>query len=202
MACVIGLTGGIGSGKTIVAGFLREMGAVVIDADRVGRDVVEGSKEIRESIRLAFGDRFFDSDGNLRRQELGRFVFSDESRKRKLNDIVHPVLWERIRGQIQAALQQNPPLVVVDAALIFETELDKEMDEVVVVDASREIRIRRVRERDRLSDEEIEYRMSVQWPTEEKVRRADHVLINDGTMEKLKMEVRRLYGELTTHTSQ
>ncbi len=197
MARVIGLTGGIGCGKTEVARLMSSWGAVVLNADDLGRKIVETDAGVLASLREAFGDRFFDATGALRRTELGDYVFADESRKSLLNTIVHPPLWQRLRDEMSNAVAQGAPLVVVDAALIYETGLDVELETIVVVVASLDHRLERLRRRDGLTDEQILIRIRSQMPVEEKAGRAEYVITNNGTREELARDVRRIFDLLT-----
>lgn len=199
---MIGLTGGIGCGKTEVARLMSSWGAVVLNADDLGREIVESDTSILSALKAAFGGRFFDATGALRRTELGDYVFGDEGRKKLLNAIVHPTLWQRLRDEMNRAAAQRAPLVVVDAALIYETGLDVELETIVVVVASMDQRIDRLKRRDGLTDDQILLRIQSQMPVEEKAKRADYVITNNGTRQELEREVRRIFDLLTQTTVQ
>lgn len=193
---VIGLTGGIGCGKTEVAKIFQRLGAKIIDADAIGREVVENNPAVLQEIAEAFGQRFIDTEGKLKRKELGRFVFADEEKKNRLNRIVHPHLLKRIREEIRAAKDAGSKIIVVDAALIYETGLEKIFDKVVVVQAALEKRLERIRARDGLTDDEIRHRIRSQMPLEEKVRRADIAIANDGSLHALAHETEKIFHRL------
>jgi dephospho-CoA kinase len=194
---IVGLTGGIGCGKTEVAKILEELGARIIDADAIGKQVVEEQSEVLQEMVKVFGMQFLNPDGSLKRKELGSFVFQDEKRKRQLNAIVHPYLWKRVLYDIEEAKKQNFKLIVVDAALIYETGLEKHFQKVIVVSSLLETRIARIRERDGFTETEIRDRIASQMPLEEKVRRADIVIENDGSLERLRKTTSKVFNDLT-----
>ncbi|MBL7995923.1 dephospho-CoA kinase [bacterium] len=183
---MIGLTGGIGCGKTEVAKIFQQLGAKIIDADEIGKTVVETQPEVLQEIAMAFGQQFVNSDGTLKRKELGAFVFADEEKKRQLNRIVHPHLFNRVRHEIEAAQSAGNEIIVVDAALIYETGIENIFDKVIVVNADLKNRIARIKQRDQLTDDEISHRIASQMPLDEKVRRANIVISNNGSVESLK----------------
>lgn len=183
---LIGLTGGIGCGKTVVANTFQSLGAKVIDADAIGKEVVETQPEILQEIKEFFGEQFINADGTLKRKELGSFVFADEEKKKILNRIVHPHLLRRVQEEIDSAKKAGDQIIVVDAALIYETGLETIFDKVAVVNSTLEHRIQRISQRDHLTEEEIINRIRSQMPLEEKVRRADIVINNDDSLDVLK----------------
>ncbi|MCB0832958.1 MAG: dephospho-CoA kinase [Bacteroidetes bacterium] len=190
---VIGLTGGIGCGKSVVASLFENLGAEVIDADLIGKQVVESSPLVLNEIVDAFGKEFLDGEGRLKRKELGNFVFASEERRLKLNEIVHPHLWAECENRIVDAKKRLVRLIVVDAALIYETALDSLFDGVLVVTASLENRISRLKSRDGLTEDAINHRIRSQMPIEEKEKRATWVLRNDAGLDLLEEKVIRLH---------
>ena len=197
---VVGLTGGVGCGKTTVAEMLQQLGAQVIDVDQAGRWAVEQNVGVREQIRTTFGDKVFISSDQIDRRQLGTIIFADPIQREKLNRIVHPVMLQRVRQLIREQLKINASglYVIVDAALIFELGLDKEVDRTITVSAPLEICRQRIRRRNGLSAAEILQRMAAQLPIEEKIRRADYVLCNDGDLEILQGKVSELHNWLIT----
>ncbi len=193
---LVGLTGGIGCGKTEVARMFKELGAKIIDADAIGKKVVEKNAGVRIAIKNIFGSQFMNSDGKLKRKELGSFVFADEKQKKKLNDIVHPHLLIRIKKEVASAKRENREIIVVDAALIYEAGLEKIFDLVIAVYAELKQRIARIQKRDNLPDQEILNRIQSQMPLDEKVKRADRVVTNDGTLAELRSQVETLFQSL------
>lgn len=194
---VIGLTGGTGCGKTEVSKIFQQLGAKIIDADAIGKDVVETKPGVLLEIVEAFGKRFVNTDGTLKRKELGSFVFADEERKKQLNQIVHPHLLKRLKHEIEEAKNSGNKVIVVDAALIYETGLEKIFDKVIVVNSGIEHRMERIRQRDHLADSEIMHRIQSQMPVDEKVRRADVVIHNNGTLHMLREEAEKVYRHFT-----
>ncbi len=190
---VIGLTGGIASGKSLVSGELRKLGAEVIDADQIAREVVQPGKPAWMQIVREFGDSFLDSSGHIDRKALGRLVFSDPRELEKLNRITHPPILAEIARLLQCRIPASGGVVVIDAPLLFETGLDKLVDEIWVVDADFPTQLRRLMERDRLSEHEARRRIALQMPLPEKVRSADRILKNTGTPEMTVRQVREAW---------
>lgn len=188
---LIGLTGGIGSGKSVVARMLASLGAAVVDADAIAREVVEPGEPALARLVEAFGPDVLNPDGTLDRRALGRRVFQDEGARKTLEGIVHPAIrtrtWERI-GALMATGRH--PAVVWDVPLLFEVGAGNLVDQVWVVTAPRPVRLERLRQRDPdLSREELERRMAAQMPLEEKVARADVVIDNGGDLATTRRQV-------------
>ncbi len=192
---IIGLTGGIGSGKSTVAGMLRELGATVIDADVIAREVVEQSGSLRQQLAGEFGHDLLDREGRLRREELGHRVFGHPDKVSRLNELIHPHVVQRLEEAIQNAGKTGARAVVIEAALLYETGFDRRMDHVIVVAASEEQRMKRVHLRNGFTTDQIRQRLDSQWPMEEKLRRASVVVWNDGTTDELRLRVRQVYSE-------
>lgn len=193
---VLGLTGGIGSGKSTVAGMLADLGARVIDADVLAREAVAPGTPGLEAIRARFGEGVLDPGGALDRRALGRLVFEDPAARADLERIVHPRVAGLAADQIRRAEDEGAPLAVYDVPLLYENGLERSLPEVCVVWASRPTRLARIAARDPLTPGEIEARMAAQMPLEEKVRRADHVIDNDGDLASTRAAVASLYAAL------
>ena len=190
----VGLTGGIGAGKSEAARLLAQRGAVVVDADRLAREVVAPGTPGLASVVAEFGEEVLAPDGSLDRARLGAIVFNDEERLRALNAIVHPLVAERA-----AALQAAAPpdaVVVHDVPLIAEHQLQHRYDLVVVVDASEETRLARLTRLRGLDEADARARMAAQASREERLKIADHVLNNDGTVAELEAQVEELWQVL------
>lgn len=196
---VVGLTGGIGSGKSTVARQLAARGATIVDADRIAKAVVAPGTEALAEIAARFPTVVV--DGALDRRALGRIVFEDADARAALNAIVHPRVAARTAEEIAAALEAGAPLIVYDVPLLYENGLEDRVAEVIVVSVSPATQRARIRARDDLTEEEIEDRIAAQLPLEEKVRRADHVIDNDGTLEQTEQQVDALYRRLTEERS-
>jgi len=190
----IGVTGGIGSGKSEVCKIFERLGVRVLYADRIAKEIVENDGEVKREIKKVFGADVFDGKGNLDRKKMAAIVFSDERLKNKLNQIIHPKVFEVIDKEIgHLAVCGKEKFVIVEAALIYETGMEKNLDYVIVVDADEDVRIKRVIGRDGCSRGEVMSRIAAQMPVKEKVRRADFVIGNNGTKEELVGKVKFLY---------
>jgi dephospho-CoA kinase len=186
---VIGLTGGIGSGKSTVAGMLAELGAVVIDADKVGHEVYLPGTEGFRRVVDAFGREIVASDGTIDRRRLGERVFAEPKELARLNALVHPLIGDEIRRRLQAAVAQNEGRpIVVEAAIMLEAGW-RFFDRIWVVVASPEVAIARVTASRGLERKEIERRIAAQMPNAERRRVADLVIENDGTLAELRAQV-------------
>ncbi len=193
---IIGVTGGIGSGKTTVSGLFEKMSAFTVDADRVGREVAEDQKILSKLVE-AFGPDILDQDGKLVRRKLGRLAFSSPKRHQKLNEIVHPPLVNRLWKTVEKALDENPHRpVVIDAALIVEWGELERFDVLVVVAADEDKVKERFLEDTRLSAEEVDERLRAQLPLREKLQVADYVIYNNGSTEDLGKEVSRVWNKI------
>lgn len=187
----VGLTGGVASGKSAVAAQLAKLGAVVIDADKIAREVVAPGTDGLDQIRQAFGEAVFAPDGSLNRAALGALVFSDEARRLELNAIVHPLV--RAEASRLRAAAASEAVVVEDIPLLVESGEADRFDLVLVVQAPREERIRRMVEDRGWSVAEAESRMAAQASDADRAAIADHLLMNDGTLEQLQADVTELF---------
>lgn len=194
---IVGITGSIGSGKSLVASELARLGAYVIDLDVIARELVESGMPAVAEIRDEFGPEYILEQGTLNRRALGRLVFSDPEALRRLNKIMFPKLVEATKERLDEVSGQCD-LVVVDAAILYQAGLDKLVDKVIAVTAEKEIRIARIVKRDKLSYEEALVRVSGQGELDEIAgRSADLVINNSGTPQALRsklMDGLRLLG--------
>ncbi|MEE1754964.1 dephospho-CoA kinase [Streptomyces sp. SP18CS02] len=191
----VGLTGGIGAGKSAVSRLLVSCGAVLIDADRIAREVVEPGTPGLAAVVEAFGPRILTSDGTLDRPALGAIVFHDADRLATLNSIVHPLVGRR-SAELEAMADQDS-VVVHDVPLLTENGLAPLYDLVVVVDASPETQLRRLVELRGMSESEARARMAAQATREQRRAVADLVIDNDGPLEALEPQVRKVWAELS-----
>ncbi len=191
LAVQIGLTGGIGSGKSTVAGRFAELGALVIDADALAREVVEPGTDGLAAVVAEFGEQVLDGSGGLDRPALARVVFGDEAARGRLNAILHP----RIRARAAELIAAAPPgtVVVQDVPLLVETGQAGTYDLVVVVAAPAELRVRRLARDRGMPGEEARARMAAQATDEQRRAAADVVLVNDGTPDELRAKVDQLW---------
>ncbi len=191
---VIGLTGNIASGKSLVAEVLKEKDALIIDADVVAREVVEPGTEGWNKLRSEFGDDILNSDGTVNRKTLGDTVFANPVLLKKLNNIVHPIIIKEINDKIDSfRAGGGDRVMVIDAPLLIETGLHRLVDEVWVVDIPGELQVRRLMERDRLTREQAQERIDSQMPAAEKKKYADIVIDNSGDREHTREVVTELW---------
>lgn len=193
---IIGLTGGIGSGKSETARHLVSLGAVHVDADAISRSLTAPGGEALEPIREVFGDGVFFEDGTLDRRALGEMVFNDVAARRALEGIIHPRVQRATMEAVDKAREDGADAVLLDVPLLFETGMDALCDVNWLITADREQRIQRVMARDGLTREAVEARINSQMSDEEKAARATRVIKNDQSVEKLKNELTGLYNQL------
>ncbi len=194
---LVGLTGGVATGKSTVAEMFKQCGAVVIDADQLARDVVEPGKPAWREIVKTFGKTILNPDRSLNRQALGAIVFRHPAKRRAIEAIIHPrVAREQVRLTRQAARQDPQSVVIYDVPLLFEAGIDKRVDQTIVVTADRNTQIARLKKRNGLSRPEALRRIRSQMPLANKVRRADQVV--NGTLPRpsLRKQVGQLLNRL------
>jgi len=192
---IIGLTGGIGSGKSTVAQFLVELGAVVIDADKVGHELLR-SPEIHQEVVETFGKQVLDSGGEIDRSKLGKVVFDNPEALEQLNQIIHTGILIVIQGLLDDYRQQGVAVVVLEAALLVETGSTSMADVVWVTVASEPAVLQRIKDRSGLSEAEILARIRSQASAGERAKYADVIINNDGNLDELRGEVERLWQGL------
>ena len=176
----IGITGGIGSGKSTVAAIFRSLGIPVYDADSHAKALMTTDGILKDLIQKEFGTLSFTEKGQLNRQYLAKEVFPNPEKLKRLNQLVHPRVAEDYVDWVNTKSSGSVSYVIKEAALLYDSGSDQMLDQVVVVTAPKELRKQRIRERDRRSDFEIEEIMKRQMPQEEMAEKADHVVINDG----------------------
>lgn len=201
---VIGITGGISAGVSLIAAIFRELGAVVLEADRVAREVVAPGTDAYRKILEVFGRDLALPDGSLDRRKLGQIVFKDAVARRRLNAITHPEIRRRVQAQIEQLAVEHPDAVVlVDIPLLLDTAGRDafDLDGVIVVLATPEQQISRLIARDGLTLEEAEQRLAAQRPLAEKALEADWVIDNTGTIERTRSQVEALWNELNAGES-
>lgn len=191
----VGLTGGVASGKSSVADILRELGAVIIDGDVLAREVVERGTPGLARVVEAFGDDILTADGDLDRPRLGAIVFNDAEQRRRLEAIVHPLVFERY-AELEAATGPDD-LVVHDIPLLAEAGRAHEFDAVIVVDVPDEVRIERMLRDRGWTRDDAESRIASQATREQRLAIATHVVDNAGTREQLRARVEEVHAELT-----
>lgn len=182
----VGLTGGIGSGKTTVTDMFAELSVPIIDADRISRECVKKGEPAYDKIIVSFGENVIDESGELRRDYLRNLVFNNENLKKQLESIIHPVVRNRIREFVEKV---NHPYCIISIPLLFESGLQKTVDRILVVDAPEDLQVSRACTRDSASPEDIMKIIRSQVDRKERLRRADDIILNDRDMNFLKAQV-------------
>ena len=194
---VIGLTGSIGSGKSTVAGLFKELGAEVIDADLVSRQVVEPGSKTLKQLATEFGDQILNPDGTLNRAYVADIVFDSDEKRQLLNSIIHPAIYNRIVSMIEEYRDKGLKLVVLEAALMLEKGgLLKLIDHLVVVSIDEETQIKRLEQRGGLSREQMKARIKTQLSNDEKIKHADFVIDNTGNLENTRKQVSGIWNKI------
>ena len=191
---VIGLTGGIGSGKSTVSRFLAELGAVIIDADRVGHEALGTSDEVRRELLATFGWQIMTPKGEVDRKKLGEIVFDDPESLARLNQIMHPRMYNMVKAGLEEYRRRG--VVVLEAPLLIEADWTLLVDEVWVTVADESTVLKRVKEKFGLSERECLARIRCQLPSEERVKHADVVIDTDCSLDELKAKVKELWQRL------
>jgi dephospho-CoA kinase len=204
MTCILGLSGGIGSGKSTVTRILDELGATTIDADAIVHEQQAAGQPMLREIAAAFGDEVIAADGTLDREALGAVVFRDEKARARLGLIVHPPVIAEMMRRAKAAVEANEALVVLDIPLLFEGRVNgrgsgaiMDFDETLCVWVSREVQLERTMARDACTSDEAERRIEAQLPIDEKRKMADHVIDNSGSIEETRAQVVALVERLS-----
>jgi len=195
---VIGLTGGIGSGKSTVSGFLAQLGAVIIDADRVGHEALSTDSQVRRELLATFGWQVISPSGEVNRKKLGEIVFSNPESLSQLNQIMHPRMYDMVKAQLEEYRRQGVGVVVLEAPLLIEADWTSLVDEVWVTVASQSTVLRRLKEKFGLSEPEALVRIGCQLASEERVKHADVIIDTDCDLDELKAKVKELWRGLHT----
>jgi dephospho-CoA kinase len=196
---LIAVTGGIGSGQTTISSYFKKWRCKVINADKKAHEVIQRNKKLQNELAKVFGKDIFPKNKQFNRQLLAERAFKDELHTHKLNQLVHPRMVEVLIEEMEAArFSKRYPLVVIDAALIFEISIESLFDAVVVVNAPLNIRQQRVKERDGMSRKQFNERAGKQIPLTDKVKWADFVIENDCELEELEKRTREVYDKLVS----
>jgi len=194
---VVGLTGGIGTGKSTVSNILRRMGATVIDADEATRAVqARGSEGLRQLVE-AFGPDILTPDGDLDRARLADIAFAGEEARQRLNDIVHPLVRQWMAERQQEAVERDDPVVVLDIPLLFEARGAGAFETTVLVYAPEDVQLDRLVRLRGMGEEQARARLAAQMPIEEKRHLATHVIENTGSLDELEQAVARVWAQLS-----
>ena len=199
---IVGITGGIACGKTTVSKSLAEKGAIPINADEIGHQLLKADSPVRDDLVNAFGQGILEQSGDVSRKKLGAIVFEDKSARERLNAILHPLIIQRSRSRARQLVMEDPScIVLLDAPLLIEAGAYDSVDLIVVVTALPEIQLQRTLERSRaqnrpLTESEAQARIDSQMLVSEKVKYADVVIENSGTIEELHKQVDQLWDKL------
>ena len=194
---VVGLTGGIATGKSTVSAILENAGAVIIDADRIARQVVKKNLPAYRQIVDSFGESVLLPDGEIDRTALGHVIFNDPRKKQLLNTIVHPQVRKETKRQLRR-IEKNDPnaLVILDIPLLYETGMHRNLSEVIVVYAPEHAQVKRLMQRDQISEEDALARIRSQMPIEQKKSRATLVIDNSGTVKNTRKQTLKIFQSL------
>lgn len=193
---IIGLTGGTGSGKSTVSKFLAHLGAVVIDADKVGHEVFKPGTKAWQEVVDAFGQGIISADGTIDRRKLGEIVFSNPGARAKLNQVMHPLIYEQVKSRMEEYGRKGAAIIIVEAPLLLEVGWKSLVDEVWVTSASEATVIKRLKEQKGLSEAQSLARIRAQLTDEERIRQADVVIDTDCALDELKERVEALWRKL------
>jgi dephospho-CoA kinase len=200
---IVGLTGGVATGKSLVAKEFKRLGAHVIDADEIAREITRPGTTAYKEIAEEFGNEAIKPDGTIDRKNLGRVVFSDPARLKRLNEITHPKIIQEIEERIEGFKKKHPrEIIVVDAPLLIEVGLYRRMDRVVVVYADDERQIERIMKRDGMKKEEAMRLIGAQLPTKRKVEFADFVIDGNAAVKETQKEAEGVYERLKRDSDQ
>jgi len=198
MTKAIGLTGGIGSGKSTVSRCLAELGAVILNADKVGHEAFKPNTEAWHEVVATFGKQVLTPSGEIDRKKLGGIVFSQPESLSRLNQIMHPRMYDMMKAQIEEYRQQGVDVVVLEAAVLIEANWTPLVDEVWVTVAPEAAVLERIKKQRGLDNEQTLARIRSQLPTEERVKHADVVINNDGDLDEVRAKVKELWARLHT----
>jgi dephospho-CoA kinase len=194
---IVGLTGGVASGKTAISQILKEEGAYLIDADQIARELVQPHTATWNELIKVFGKEILQEDGSIHRKRLAAKVFSDPEQRNLLNQILHPRITAEMNRRVKEIGQKDPnAIVVIDAALLIELGDHREMDKVIVVTSTEKQQIERLKKRDGVDQEEAQRILFSQMPLEEKLKVADFVIQNEGSFEETRRRVKEIFQEL------
>ena len=194
---IVGLTGGVATGKTAVSQVLREEGAYIIDADRIARELVQPHKPAWNEVIRAFGKEILQEDKSIHRKELADKVFADPEQRKVLNRILHPRIKEEIARRVREIGQKDPDaIVVIDAPLLVELGMHHDVDRLIVVTSTQTQQMERLKKRDGRNTQEALGLLSSQMPVEEKEKLADFVVRNEGSLEEMKKRAKEVFKEL------
>ena len=193
----VGLTGGIGSGKSTASKFFEKLGAFILDADKEAKNLLEKNEIVQHEVISEFGTDIINTIGKVDKNKLARVAFQDVDHQRRLNSVVHPYIYDLIDKTFDKVLNDGKYAVfIIDAAMIYESGYDIHLDYIIVITAQLKNRMERALARKTLTREEILKRIEFQWPEEEKVGMADFVIHNDGSEKELNDNIKSIIKKL------
>ncbi|HWR00769.1 MAG TPA: dephospho-CoA kinase [Chlorobaculum sp.] len=199
---LVGVTGGIGSGKSTVCSMLTQMGCELFEADKVARDMQISDPEVVRGIEELFGSGVYSRDSSDRlsidRKAIASVVFADLEKLAALNRLIHPKVREAFLNEVRRCAREGRKILCKEAAIIFESGLECELDRIIVVAANNSLRLERAVARGLGSREDVQRRMQAQWPQEKLIERAHYVIFNDGTLDELRIQTEQVYQSLLT----
>ena len=201
MALIVGLTGGIVGGKSTVASMFKDLGAKIVDADKLGHSVILPNKPAWKKIIKIFGKDILQNDLTIDRKKLGKIVFTNQTLLKKLNEITHPEITKMIKKEIDSAknnTHNQEKVLIIDAALIYEAKMDRFMDKIIVVYIDKDEQIKRLIKRNNLSKDEALQRVRSQIPIEEKAKMADYLIDNSNSLNKTREQVEKVWQSLVS----
>lgn len=191
----IGLTGGIASGKSTVSDYLRELGAVIIDADNIAHSLMEPKKLLWRRVVEEFGEEILDNN-TIDRNKLGGIIFNDSKAKERLDEITHPIIIAKIEEEMEQLSQEND-IIIVDVPLLIEADMLNLFDEIWLVYVDKDIQVKRLMDRDQIDYQKAIAKINSQMPLAKKKEYADRIISNNGTEEELKAEVIRVWQKIS-----
>ena len=191
---VIGLTGGIASGKSTISSMLKELGASIVDADLIARSVVQKGEKAYNEIVQYFGEKILMPNGEINRKKLGHIVFSDHAKLEKLSSITHPQIINKIKEKVEEYRSEGAKVIVIDAAILIESGLNSYCDSIWLVSVDKEIQLSRLMERDKFAYIDALNRINAQYSIEEKVQFADVIIDNSKPIEEVKKKIKELWN--------
>jgi dephospho-CoA kinase len=192
----VGLTGGIGSGKSTASSMMAKLGSYIFDADTEAKIILASNKDVQKNIIEEFGSDVLDPDGLINKKKLAKVAFQDEDHQMILNSIIHPFVFRILDKQFEKISKQNKHTsFIVDGALIFESSMDQHLDLVLLIASSLKFRIERALNRGTLSREDIIRRNELQWTDEDKAASADYTIYNNGTEKELEDKIKEFHEE-------
>lgn len=196
MTLVLGLTGGIATGKSTADEFFKKKQIPIIDSDKIAHNIMDVGKPAWKQVKETFGEDYLNPDQSVNRKKLGNLVFNDSAELKKLNDITHPLIYQEIQDKIKAEKDKNVPLVIVDAPILFETGGQSYCDKTLVISLPQDLQIKRLMARNNLTEDEALSRINSQMSLKEKRKLATFVVDNAGTIEELESKLEQLLKEI------